>query len=364
VTEVRRHILVTNDFPPATGGIQSLLWELWRRLPPDRFAVLTTEQPGAETFDAEQAFRVERAGRVLLPTPGLRARCRALSTELGAELVVVDPVLPVGALGPTLGLPYAVFMHGSELVGRIPGLQAIVARLLRGAEGVIAAGTYPAGEAARLVGGGTPAVTVVPCGVDTERFRPLSPDARRAARRRFGLAEDAPLVVGLSRLVPRKGFDVVIDAVNAIDGVTLAIGGAGRDRGRLERRAGGRVSFVGRIEDRDLPAFHACADGFAMLCRDRWGGLEQEGFGIVFLEAAASGVPQLAGRSGGSADAVIDGETGVVLDDPTSVSDAVAGLRRILDPAVGPAMGAASRRRAVELFDYDQLAAELATALS
>jgi phosphatidylinositol alpha-1,6-mannosyltransferase len=146
--------------------------------------------------------------------------------------------------------------------------------------------------------------------------------------------------------------------------VHLAIGSDGRDRARLERLAGGRVTFLGRVADADLPDLVGCADAFAMLCRDRWGGLEKEGFGIVFLEAAACGVPQLAGRSGGSADAVADGETGVVLDDPTSVADAAAGLRRILDPAVGGPMAEASRRRAVELFDYDRLALELVGALS
>jgi phosphatidylinositol alpha-1,6-mannosyltransferase len=118
------------------------------------------------------------------------------------------------------------------------------------------------------------------------------------------------------------------------------------------------------VDDGDLPDLYGCADAFAMLCRDRWGGLEQEGFGIVFLEAAACGVPQLAGRSGGSADAVADGETGVVLDDPTSLAAAVAGLRRVLDPALAPALAAASRRRAVEVFDYDRLALDLAGALA
>jgi phosphatidyl-myo-inositol dimannoside synthase len=364
VPDIRRHVLLTNDFPPRAGGIQTLLWELWRRLPPDRFAVLTAGQPGSAAFAADQPFRVERAGRVLLPTPALRRRTRALAAEIGAELVVVDPVLPVGALGPSLGLPYVVFMHGSELIGRVPVIERLVARVLRGAAGVIAAGSFPASETARLVGPVGPPVTVVACGVDTVRFHPLDRAAKQVARRRLGLPEDRRLVVAVSRLVPRKGFDVLIEAVGHLEGVHLAIGSDGRDRGRLERLADGRVTFLGRVADADLPDLYGCADAFAMLCRDRWGGLEREGFGIVFLEAAACGVPQLAGRSGGSADAVADGETGVVLDDPTSVPDAVAGLRRVLDPAVAAVMADTSRRRAVERFDYDRLALELAGALS
>ena len=140
------------------------------------------------------------------------------------------------------------------------------------------------------------------------------------------------MVLGLSRLVPRKGFDVLIEAGAALAGrhpdLQIAIAGAGRDRRRLERVAahhGSPVRFLGRLPEADLPVAHAVADCFAMLCRDRWAGLEQEGFGIVFLEAAACGVPAVAGRSGGSAEAVLDGATGIVVDD---AKDVVGGGRR------------------------------------
>jgi phosphatidyl-myo-inositol dimannoside synthase len=367
---VRRHLLVTNDFPPQTGGIQTLLWELWRRLPSDRFAVFTTAHADAAAFDAAQPFRLERSTRaVLLPTPETRRHVGRLAATVGAELVMLDPVLPVGRLGPSLGLPYGVFMHGSELVGRVPLVDRLVGRILGGAEMVVAAGSYPAAETARL-SGRNDHVTVIPCGVDSGRFRPIDGDERRAARRRFGLPEDAPLVVGLSRLVPRKGFDVLIDAAAGLDGVALAIGGTGRDRDRLEgkarraREAGADVRLVGRVDGDDLPAFYGCADAFAMLCRDRWGGLEQEGFGIVFLEAASCGVPQVAGRSGGSADAVVDGETGVIVDDPTDVDAVAAALRRVLEPETNARLRTASRARAVDAYDYDGLAASLEKALT
>jgi phosphatidylinositol alpha-1,6-mannosyltransferase len=358
-----KHVLVTNDFPPKHGGIQTLLWELWRRLPSDDFAVLTTPHEGAAAFDAAQPFRVERTREpVLLPTPMLRRHIDALVAETGAELVVLDPVLPVGLLGPQLSVPYAVFMHGSELLGRLPVGDALAGRVLRGARHVIAAGSYPAGETRRLTRGNEPAITIVPCGVDSQRFAPLAD--KRAARQRFGLPVDAPLVVGVSRLVRRKGFDVLIDAVHRLDGVHLAIGGAGRDAARLARMAGERVHLVGRVDDAQLPAFYGCGDVFAMLCRDQWGGLEKEGFGIVFLEAAASGVPQIAGRSGGSADAVADGETGFVLDDPRDVDAVVGAITAALEPTTNARMSEASRARAVDVFDYDLLAAAMQHALS
>ena len=360
-----KHLLVTNDFPPKHGGIQTLLWELWRRLPADDFAVLTTAHDGAPDFDAAQAFRVERRREpVLLPTPMLRRRVDELAAETGAELVMLDPVLPVGAIGPRLSVPYGIFMHGSELVGRLPGGGAMAGRVLRGARVVIAAGSYPAEETRRLTRGSEPPITVVPCGVDSTRFQPLTDTDKVAARQHFGLPESGPLVVGLSRLVRRKGFDVLIDAVERMPGVHVAIGGTGRDRDRLAKKAGGRVHLVGRISDEDLPAFYACGDVFAMLCRDQWGGLEKEGFGIVFLEAAACGVPQVAGRSGGSADAVAHGETGVVVDDPRDVDAVVAALRVVLDPETNARMAAESRRRAVEVFDYDLLAAILQAAIA
>src|SRR5206468_7953226 len=109
------HLLVTNDFPPKVGGIQSYLWELWRRLPPDRFSVLTTAHPDAAAFDAAQPFAVRRsARRTLLPTPALVAAVRRRAAETGASMVVLDPALPVGLVGPRLGLPYAVVLHGAE----------------------------------------------------------------------------------------------------------------------------------------------------------------------------------------------------------------------------------------------------------
>ena len=357
-----KHLLVTNDFPPKHGGIQTLLWELWRRLPADDFAVLTTPHEDAADFDAAQPFRIVRTREpVLLPTPMLRGRIDALAAEIGAELVMLDPVLPVGALGPHLSLPYAVFMHGSELLGRLPIGDRLAGRVLRDARVVIAAGSYPAAETRRLTRGHEPPIALVPCGVDSSRFQPLADKA--AARRHFGLPEDGPLVVGLSRLVQRKGFDVLIDAVDRMPGVHVAIGGTGRDADRLAKKAGPRVHLVGRVSDDDLPAFYGCGDAFAMLCRDQWSGLEKEGFGIVFLEAAACGVPQVAGRSGGSADAVADGETGVVVDDPRDTAAVVAALTRVLDPDTNARMAAASRHRAETVFDYDLLATTLQEAL-
>jgi phosphatidylinositol alpha-1,6-mannosyltransferase len=286
-------LLVTNDFPPKLGGIQSYLFELWRRLPPGETTVLTTAHAGAREWDARQPFRVVRARqRVLLPTRALTRDVDALAREVGADVIFLDPMLPLGSIGPRLrSAPYVVVAHGAEITvpASIPGLRARGARILRGAAAVVAAGGYPARQAARVAGTDLRGV-VVPPGVDAHRFHPLRADERLTIRAHFGLDPARPLVLGLSRLVPRKGFDVVVDAVAGMPGVQLAIGGAGRDRARLERRARGNrtnVHFLGRVPDAELPRLYGSADAFAMCCRDRWGGIEAEGFGIVFLEAAA-----------------------------------------------------------------------------
>lgn len=357
-------LLVTNDFPPKLGGIQSYLHELWRRLPPEETTVLTTAFDGAAAFDAAQAFRVERVGeRLLLPTPGLARRVDDLAREVGADVVLLDPMLPLGLVGPRLrAAPYLVVAHGAEITvpGRIPGPNLLARWVLRRSAGVVAAGRYPAREARRAAGRPVPTV-IVPPGVDVERFRPLAPADRRAVRARLGLDADRPLVLGVSRLVPRKGFDVLVDAVAGLDpSVVLAVAGSGRDADRLRARArarglGERARFLGRVPDAALADVYGCADVFAMLCRERWAGLEAEGFGIVFLEAAACGVPAVAGRSGGSHEAVVDGETGFVVE-PRDVDAVRRSLERLLeDDALRARMGEAARRRAVGELSYDRL---------
>ena len=373
------HLLVTNDFPPKVGGIQVYLWELWRRLDPSTFGVLTaSSHPDAAAFDAEQAdrgIRIERVpSRVLAPTPGLVRRIRASAERMGADLVVLDPAFPLGLVGPRLGMPYAVLLHGAEVAipGRLPASRSLLAHVVRHATLVISAGGYPAAEARRaLRGRAMPPVVEVPPGVDLDRFTPMGGTERSEARVDLGLPADGPLVVSVSRLVPRKGMDVLIDASGILaerfPDLTVAIAGRGRDAERLAARvaeAGAPVRLLGSVSDKDLPRLVAAADVFAMLCRNRWLGLEQEGFGIVFLEAAAAGVPQVAGASGGAGEAVEDGVTGVLVQRPTEAGDVARAIGRLLgDPDLRARMGSEARRRAEASFDYDLLAPRLARSL-
>lgn len=179
-------------------------------------------------------------------------------------------------------------------------------------------------------------------------------------------------MVSVSRLVPRKGMDVLVRAAAKLSerhpDLTVAIAGTGREAERLASLATelqAPVRFLGAVPDDDLPDLYGCADVFAMLCRERWLGLEQEGFGIVFLEAAACGVPQVAGLSGGSTEAVEDGVTGIVVEEPGSPTAAAEALGRLLgDRELRARMGAAARTRAVDRFDYDVLASRLMAGLA
>ena len=368
-----KHLLVTNDFPPKVGGIQNLLWEWWRRLPPDSFAVLTSPHKGAESFDASQAFEVRRVREPwLLPHPLMVRRINQMAREIGAEFVVLDPAVPLGIVGPRLELPYMVVVHGAEVTvpGRLPLSKLVLSRVLKHANHIIAAGEYPAAEARRAAGNSLP-ITVIPPGVDTQRFRPLSNDERASSRREFGVSDDAELIVGVSRLVPRKGFDTLIEVAASLRAsrprLQVLIGGGGRDADRLQKlidKLNAPVRMLGRVSDEQLPRLYGCADVSAMLCRSRWGGLEQEGFGIVFSEAASCGVPQIAGKSGGAADAVLEGLTGKVVQNPSDVGQVASTVTQLLDDVfLRSLMSVASRERALNTFDYDVLSKSLAQVL-
>lgn len=365
------HLLVTNDYPPKVGGIQSYLWELWRRMDTNRFAVVTTPHSDSHKFDQSQNYPIRRYDRFWLTATG---HAKKFITEAirdyGAKALVIDPAFPLAALGPGLGLKYAVMIHGAEAVipAKIPGPSWALRRAISNAEMVITSSRYALKEVEEKV----PTIAqskYIPPGVDVSRFQVQNPEQRAATRKKLGLDPDAKLIVSVSRLVRRKGFDTLIRCAKVLQqrhrNLQVVIGGTGRDDRRLRTLAAqlqAPVKFIGFVPDAELSELYGCADVSTMLCRDQWFGLEQEGFGIVFLEAQAAGSPVVAGRSGGSSEAVRDGYGGYVVD-PTDVGSVVEKLDLLLsEPELNEIMRRQARLNA-EKFSYDLLVKELAAVI-
>ena len=361
-----RTLVVTNDFPPRPGGIQAFVHSLASRQPEGEVVVYAPAWKGAAAFDAAQRFPVVRhPTSLMLPTPDVLRRAREIATAEGCDRVWFGAAAPLGLLARPLGLDRAVAStHGHEVGwALLPGARQALGRIGRDVDVVTYLGEYTRSRLARAV----PPATLerLPSGVDTSLFRPAC--GGDEVRRRHGLA-DRPVVVCVSRLVPRKGQDVLIRALPAVrvavpDAALLLVGG-GPDAPRLQRLAAEsgvaeHVVVTGSVPWEELPAHYDAGDVFAMPCRTRRAGLEVEGLGIVFLEASATGLPVVAGRSGGSPDAVLDGETGVVVDGTSvdAVAREVAGL--LSDRERARAMGAAGRAWVELDWRWDVLAARL-----
>ena len=377
-----RVLLVTNDFPPRRGGIQSYLHELVGHLVATGDHTLTVYAPkwkGCEEFDEDariSGYRVVRHPTTLmLPGPGVDDRMRELIAGDDIESVWFGAAAPLALLAPRARSAGAgrviASTHGHEVGwSMLPVARSALRRIGDGSDVVTYVSRYTRNRFASAFGPGA-ALEHLPPGVDTDRFVP-DPAARAEMRSRYGLGE-RPVIVCLSRLVPRKGQDMLIRALPAIreqvDGAALVIVGGGpylATLHRLARQAGitEHVTFTGGVPGAELPAHHAMADVFAMPCRTRGAGLDVEGLGIVYLEASATGVPVVAGRSGGAPETVQDGVTGLVANgsDVDEIATAVAEI--LADPDRAAQMGAAGRRWAVDNWQWRTQAARLAKLLA
>jgi phosphatidylinositol alpha-1,6-mannosyltransferase len=372
---VSRVLLVTNDFPPRRGGIQSYLDDFVTRLAATAEHTLTVYAPqwkDADAFDDRTAgYRVVRhPGTLMLPVPTVDARMRRLIGEHGIDTVWFGAAAPLGLLAGRARHAGArrvvASTHGHEVGwSMLPGARSVLRRIGDDSDVITYVSRYTRGRFASAFGPKA-ALEHLPPGVDTERFRP-DPASRTEMRARYGLGH-RPTVVCLSRLVPRKGQDMLIRALPSIrqrvDGAALVIAGGGPYldtlRGLAEQfGVTDHVTFTGGVPSADLPAYHAMADVFAMPCRTRGAGLDVEGLGIVFLEASASGVPVIAGSSGGAPETVRHNKTGMVVDGRSTrqIVDAVSEL--LADPDRAAAMGAAGREWITAQWRWDDLAGRL-----
>jgi phosphatidylinositol alpha-1,6-mannosyltransferase len=372
---VSRVLLVTNDFPPRRGGIQSYLVELVTRLAATGQHTLTVYAPqwkGADDFDARTAgYQVVRhPGTLMLPVPAVDVRMRRLIAERDIETVWFGAAAPLALLAPRARRAGAsrvlASTHGHEVGwSMLPAARSVLRRIGDECDVVTFVSRYTRARFASAFGPDA-ALEHLPPGVDTDRFRP-NPASRAELRARYCLGQ-RPTVLCLSRLVPRKGQDMLIRALPSIrqrvNGAALVIAGGGPYLETLRRlaeryRVSEDVTFTGGIPAADLPAYHTMADVFAVPCRTRGAGLDVEGLGIVFLEASASGVAVIAGRSGGAPETVQHNKTGLVVDGRSvnEIADAVTEM--LADPDRAAAMGAAGRDWVTSQWRWDALAARL-----
>ncbi|MFJ4919302.1 glycosyltransferase family 4 protein [Streptomyces sp. NPDC088725] len=380
---MHKTLIVTNDFPPRPGGIQSFLHNMALRLDPSRLVVYaSTWKRGSEgaaataAFDAEQPFTVVRdRTTMLLPTPRVTRRAVQLLREHGCESVWFGAAAPLGLMAPALRRAGArrlvATTHGHEAGwAQLPGARPLLRRIGEGTDTITYLGEYTRSRIApALTPEAAARMVQLPPGVDEKTFHPGS--GGQAVRERLGLTK-RPVVVCVSRLVPRKGQDTLIHAMPAIlarvpDAVLLIVGGGPyeKDLRRLAHSVGvaDSVHFTGPVPWSELPAHHGAGDVFAMPCRTRRGGLDVEGLGIVYLEASATGLPVVAGDSGGAPDAVRDGETGWVVHGGPPALAARETADRIVtlleDPGLRERMGERGREWVAEKWSWDLLALRL-----
>ena len=369
-----RTLVITNDFPPRPGGIQSFVHGLVARQPADSVVVFAPTWGGDEQFDEQQSFPVIRYPKsLMLPTPGVRKWAQELVASQGCDRVLFGATAPLGIMSKGLrkaGAERIVgITHGHEAAWSItPGGRSVMRRIGATTDTITFLGEYTRARIGNAIGPAAAARMrrLVP-GVEADTFSPANHGAGRALREKYGFA-DRRVIVCVSRLMPRKGQDTLIHALPEIrrkvpDAALLIVGG-GPYRNKLQAMIdatdqGNHVVMTGSVPFSELPAHYAAGDVFSMPCRTRNRGLDVEGLGIVYLEASATGIPVVAGDSGGAPDAVVPGETGFVVAGG-SPSAAAARITEILqDPSLAARMGAAGREWVESTWRWPLVAARM-----
>jgi len=364
VSGVPRLAVVTNDYPPRPGGIQQYLGNLVDAYPGE---VLVVAPAAAAVAGTRRGEAIVRRGphRFMWPTPAVARFVAEALEPFAPEAILFGAPHPLPALAVRLGkrfrAPTGVLCHGAEVTipAAIPGARQVLAAMLRRTDARFAVSRFTAKRVATLTGRD---VTYVGAGVDAAAFVAAPPPPAGV--------EVATFVVGcVSRFVPRKGQRRLLEAAARVrrDGlpVEVLLVGRGRDERRLRTMAeqlAVPTRFAVDVPWEALPGLYAQMDVFCMPCRSRWGGLEVEGLGLVYLEAAAAGLAVLAGDSGGAPETVVPGETGYIVHDVASIAEGIAMV--LGDPGHGRAMGAAGRRRVEESFTWPAVAERLASAFT
>jgi phosphatidylinositol alpha-1,6-mannosyltransferase len=366
-----RTLIVTNDFPPRTGGIESFVLAMAQRLPDD-VVVHTARQRGDRDHDRRLPFEVVRdPSPLMVPVPAIARRSASVARSRGCDRVWFGAAAPLGLMAPRLraaGVERTVATtHGHEIWwSAVPGARRALRAIGDRNDVLTYLGEYCRSRIARpLSGAARDRMVQLTPGVDDEVFRPGS--GGEDVRRRYGLT-DRPVIVCVSRMVARKGQDVLVEALpmirRMVPGAALLLVGDGPHRGEVEKRVRALglerdVVLAGRVPWDQTPSFYDAGDVFAMPTRTRLRGLEPEALGICYLEAAATGLPVVAGNPGGAPDAVLENENGYVVDGRDVAAVAASCSRLLLDAELAERFGRRGRQWVAEHWRWDDLALRL-----
>ena len=364
-----RTLVITNDFPPRPGGIQTFGYEIVRRFDPESVTVLTSNWEGAAEFDAAQDFKIVRANtQTLVPSKSTLSMAREIVVAENITRVLFGAAAPLGLLASPLrklGVTNIVGMTQGHETGwaMTPGTRQALRKIGNDTDYLTYISEYTHKKIAKALSPDASARMrrIVP-GVDSTEFSPANLSSGNQLRTELGWT-DRPVIVCVSRLMARKGQDELIRALPEIQrtapNASLIIVGDGPYRKDLERLVKKLelekfVHLTGKVSQTELSKWYAAGDIFAMPCRTRMGGWDVEGLGIVFLEGSATGLPVIVGDSGGAVDAVIDGETGYLVDgtNTAEIADRIAYL--FANPDVAKKMGEAGRNWVTQEWTWDQ----------
>ena len=373
-------LFVTNDFGPRAGGIETFVHGLIERLPRGSVVVYTSAQPDSEKFDAKWLtdFGVEvirDRSKILLPTPRVIKACQKLVKSRNLTRVAFGAAAPLGIMARAMRSAGAekivALTHGHEVWwAKVPPFSFAIKFMSQSIDTITYLGDYTRSEISKAISKNDVGklVQIAP-GIDVDHFVPTDSSELRA---QLGLADKA-VIISVGRLVHRKGQDKLISALPAIraavPNVHLVLVGVGPHQKFLENlvaklNVADCVTFIGRINYSELPKYICVGDIFAMPSRSRFFGLEVEGLGIVYLEASACGLPVVGGKSGGAPDAVLVGETGVVVDGTNSSEIAEACIDLLNNPELCALMGATGRTWIIENWRWEIWATKYAELLA
>jgi phosphatidylinositol alpha-1,6-mannosyltransferase len=373
-------LFITNDFGPRAGGIETFVHGLIERLPRGSVIVYTSAQPNAAEFDAEwlQDYGVEvirDRSKILLPTPRVIKICQRIVKDRNLSRVAFGAAAPLGVMARAMRKAGAqkivALTHGHEVWwAKVAPFSFAIRYMSKEIDAITFLGSYTKGEISKALSkSDTNKLVQIAPGIDVDHFIPTDSSQLRA---QLGLTNKS-VIISVGRLVHRKGQDKLISALPqiraAIPNVHLVLVGVGPHQKYLEKLAAKLkvkdcITFIGRINYAELPKYICLGDIFAMPSRSRFFGLEVEGLGIVYLEASSCGLPVVGGKSGGAPDAVLIGETGVVVDGTDSFEIAESCIELLNNPELCAVMGANGRAWIIENWRWEIWASKYAALLA